>query len=259
MAPTYAHAGIALWHARWEDWLPTLEPGSIDLLICDPNYGTTALDWDVPWDWPRFWAEANRVCKPHAPQVLFSAQPFTTDLITSNRGNYRYEIIWKKTMPVGFLDANNRPLRVHENIEIFCRAFGKSTYHPQMRAIVPTVDHNRAPSTNPATHYQQHRKFARLGAITERYPTDVLEFSNGNGSREGHATSKPLPLLEWLIATYSNPGDLVCDPGFGRGTAARAAKNLGRRFGGCKMRAECVDKAARWLAQEVLPFAAGAA
>lgn len=107
-----------------------------------------------------------------------------------------------------------------------------------------------------AAHYGNTRMTLRNNVVTERHPLDVLDFSNGHGGQSDHETAKPLPLLEWLVASYSNPGDLVCDPGLGRGTTARAAKNLHRRFVGCDKREECCELAARWCEQEVLPMEA---
>ena len=98
----------------------SLPSQSVDLLLTDPPYATTNLAWDKPIDWPAFWGEANRVCKPLALMVLFSAQPFTTDLINSNRKQFRYNLIWQKSMKVGFLSANQRPLRGHEEVLICC-------------------------------------------------------------------------------------------------------------------------------------------
>lgn len=247
--PYYQHAGITIYHARYEDVLPLLAPGTVDLATLDPNYGTTQLSWDTPWDWALTWKLLHQVCTLPALQVVCSQQPFTTDLITSNRANYHYELIWKKTMPTGFLDANRRPLRLHEAVQVFGRAFGESTYNPQMRPLT-RADHKQHGTTQ-APHYNDHKR-GGVTVYTERYPVDVLEFSNGHGGKSDHETGKPLGLLEWLIATYSIPGDLILDCGMGRGTALRAAKNLGRRAIGIDAREKCCEQAARWLAQEVL-------
>ena len=107
--------------------------GSVDMILCDLPYGTTALSWDkvIPYD--RLWAHYERIIKDDGAICLFSAQPFTTDLINSNRKLFRYEIIWEKTMPVGFLAANRRPLRAHENILIFGKKM--PVYYPQKSTV----------------------------------------------------------------------------------------------------------------------------
>jgi site-specific DNA-methyltransferase (adenine-specific) len=249
MQPYYEHNGITLYHCKWEEL--TLADNSVNLLLADPNYGTTNLAWDTPWDWPRFWTTFNVACPRPALQVLFSQQPFTTDLIISNRKAYRYEIIWRKTRPTRFMDANRRPLSIHENIEVFCRAFGESTYNPQMGPL-NSPERARQYHKPKAAHYGNQRAYFHEAADA-RYPTDVWDIPSGHNAGD-HQTPKPLTLLERLLLTYSNPGDLVCDPGFGRGTTARAAKNFGRRFVGCDMREECAERAARWCEQEVLPL-----
>jgi site-specific DNA-methyltransferase (adenine-specific) len=105
---------------------------SIDTIITDPPYGTTALKWDKAIDWTAFWKQAKRILKrPTSLVVMFAAQPFATDLIVSNRAWFRYELIWEKTIASGFLDANKRPLRAHENILIFSEKWKGATYNPQ--------------------------------------------------------------------------------------------------------------------------------
>ncbi|WP_274379555.1 hypothetical protein, partial [Deinococcus kurensis] len=117
------------------DVMAALPTGSVQALITDPPYGTTNLAFDrQPIDWPAFWAEARRVCTREAVMLLFADGLFTVDLIQSNRAEYRYRLVWKKTRGTGFLDANRRPLRKHEDIVLFCRAPKSSTYNPQRQA-----------------------------------------------------------------------------------------------------------------------------
>lgn len=112
----YQDAAITLWHGDCRDVLATLTPRSIDLVLTDPPYGTTQLVWDKVPDLAWLWGALGQISKPSAVQAVFSAQPFTTDLIISNRANYRYELVWPKPMPTRFMDANRRPLASHENI-----------------------------------------------------------------------------------------------------------------------------------------------
>jgi site-specific DNA-methyltransferase (adenine-specific) len=252
--PSYADASATLYFARWEEIVPLLPAGSVDAVITDSPYGTTALEWDIPVDWPTFWPAVYRLCKPSAVQVMFSAQPFTTDLINSNRPNYRYELIWEKTRATGFLDANRRPLRCHENIQVFGQAPNGSTYNPQMTPYDKPSKVGR-PSTAPsASHYGAAKSAIRIA--TERYPTSILPFANSYGGTSDHETAKNVQLMMWLVATYTNPGDLVLDPFVGSGSTAEACKRLGRRCIGIEMREQPLRVAARRLRQEVMEVAA---
>lgn len=111
--------------------LAALEPASADAIISDPPYGTTSLEWDGPVDWERWWPLVDRASKPEAPVVLFSALPAACALIASNARNYRYDLIWEKSNPTGFLDAGRRPLRAHEQILVFCRKPRAAIYNPR--------------------------------------------------------------------------------------------------------------------------------
>lgn len=214
-----------LHHADCFELLPTLEENSVDALISDPPYATTALAWDKKIDWPRFWSEANRVCKPNAVKVLFSAQPFTTTLINSNPKAFRYELIWIKPTVTGFLNARNRPLRAHENILIFCDAFKGSTYNPQKTPGAPYTT-KRAGNCR---LYNKQRKCVSISA-GGRFPKTWLHFKRDNHGKSLHPTQKPVDLMSWLVLTYSNAGDTVLDPFTGSGSTGKACQETDRSF-----------------------------
>ena len=184
---------------------------TVDAVISDPPDGTTDLFWDTKIDWPRFWHEVERICKETAVIVLFSQQPFTTDLINSNRKWFRYELIWHKTMAVGWLSANKRPLRAHENILIFAKRFKGSSYNPQMESgHKPYVSQH----TGPVPLYGRQRNWPFVSRCMggERYPRSVFRCANGGYSRDNprlHPTQKPLSLMRWLVKIYTNPNDLI--------------------------------------------------
>lgn len=207
------------------DRLPSLAPQSIDAVISDPPYGTTNIAWDKTVDWPRMWAELERIAKPTAPLIFFSAQPFTTDLINSCRRWFRYTLIWKKTRSVGWLDANRRPLRAHETIVVFSRVGRGGTYNPQK-----TTGHKPYAGKREGTASVLYGKTPHVtrGSDGDRHPTDVLTVPSEG--RVFHPTQKPLELMRWLIRSYTNPGDLVLDPFAGSGTTGHAAIAEGRRF-----------------------------
>ncbi|MFB9081472.1 DNA-methyltransferase [Deinococcus wulumuqiensis] len=205
--------------------------GHFDSVIVDPPYGTTALDFDqTPIDWAAWWAEVHRVTKETAVIVCFAADLFTVDLIQSNRKNYRYRLVWEKTMPTGFLDANRRPLRAHEDILIFARRFKGSTYNPQKTAGEPYGK----PVRSSANHYSASQNILSENPTGERHPTTVLKCANPNNSTE-HPTQKPEDLLMWLVSSYSLPGDKILDPFMGSGTTGAAALKLGRQFVGIEL------------------------
>jgi site-specific DNA-methyltransferase (adenine-specific) len=212
-----------------------LPDGQIDLVVTDPPYNTTNLAFEVEINWPRWWREIDRVTKENAAVVLFSCQPFTTTLINSNRACFRYDLIWRKNCPVGHLDAKRRPLRAHEIILVFSRAGrGKFTYNPVMRKGKFHV--NRIAKT-PMKHYggQKGIPGAVSSATDEYYPISVLDYNNRSGQRSLHPTAKPVDLLQWLVKTFSNPGELVLDTFMGSGSTGKACLLDGRKFIGYEL------------------------
>ena len=223
--------------------------GSVDMVLCDLPYGTTILKWDICLPFDKLWEQWLRVCKSNAAIVLFSAQPFATDLINSNRKMFRYEIIWKKTMGTGFFNAKKCPLRLHENILLFYNKL--PTYNPQkvIKDNAIGVGRRRGNSDFKKTNGGFVGKVRKEKAETYyyeekgwRYPTDVIEFSNWNGALFGntdrsvkHPTQKPVDLCEYLIKTYTNEGETVLDACMGSGTTAVACINQGRNFIGFEL------------------------
>jgi site-specific DNA-methyltransferase (adenine-specific) len=232
-------------------YLRRLPSASVHAIIADPPYGTTALEWDIPIDWVEFWLQAKRVVvNAHCPIVLFSQQPFTTDLIVSNRTDWRYEIIWEKTMPVGFLDAPRRPLRCHENIEIFSKA--DALYFPVMErtAELRATARKRKGS---AGQYNAHDRVTTYTDNGLRYPRSVWKFAQRHSAFErthtNHPTEKPLLLMERLVETFSKPGDVVLDCFCGSGSTLVAAQHLNRRFLGCDTDQAFVEVARKRLSE----------
>ena len=216
------------------DLLPEIDDDSVDLLIADLPFGTTHNEWDnvIPMSslWPILFAK----CKQNAAMLFFSQQPFTTDLICSNRKMFRYEIIYEKSSPQGFLNAHCMPLRAHENILVFYDKLPK--FRPQKYKVNNTI-RLRKKSMYQSSSYGPFKASTYVEDGT-RFFTDVIGFSNFNGTLFGketerssnHPCAKPIPLYEYLIQSYSDVGDLVLDPTFGSGNSAIAARNTGRNY-----------------------------
>lgn len=223
----YSDKEITLYNAKYQEILPTIKSSSIDLLLTDPPFAITNLEWDKPVDWSFFWNEVHRLCKPKTPMVLFASGKFVNQLINTNLKNYRYELIWEKNMAVGFLSANQRPLRAHENILFFSQLFRGSTYNPQM---VEGKMHERGKGgINRAKHYSGATKFVPKVKTNLYHPVSILRFKNRSGAKSLHPTQKPLDLMEWLVRTYSNRNDIILEPFAGSGSTILAARRNGRK------------------------------
>ena len=206
--------------------LEDISDNSVDLVLADPPYGTTQNKWDLAFDVP--WSQLYRIAKSKAPIVLFAQLPFAVDVITSNRKNYCYEWIWHKTCPVGYFDANWKPLRAHENILVFS-AGKKSTYNPQYWYSKPYVRKQHAQTNSYDTNVNRIPTTSENG---RRYPIDVLTYSRDQGY---HPTQKPIKLLEYLILTYTNEGETVLDFTMGSGSTGVACVNTSRNFIGMEL------------------------
>lgn len=204
--------------------LQNIESSSIDLLLVDLPYGTTACRWDsiIPLD--KLWPHYHRICKPNAAMVFTAAQPFTTVLASSNLRDFRYEWIWVKPQGTNPMNAKIMPLKAHENILVFYRK--KPTYNPQMWFSTPYGGFV-SETSKIGEVYGAAQSRHRDNPSGSRFPKTILEFKQEKGL---HPTQKPQPLMEYLIKTYSNPDDVVLDNCMGSGTTGAAAVTLGRNF-----------------------------
>jgi DNA modification methylase len=201
-----------------------LEAASVDLVLVDPPYGTTRAGWDQRLPAGPMWEQIRRVRSKGAATLVFGAQPFTTLLNASNLKEFRYDLIWEKSIATGHLNARRIPMRAHEIISVFYDKL--PTYNPQM-----TVGHRRAKrEPRHVAHAALWDKPGHQVAYdsTERFPRSVLKFASVGKYKGMHPTTKPVPLLRWLIETYSNPGDVVLDFCAGSGSTGVAAIECGR-------------------------------
>ena len=227
------------------DGMATLPAASVDMILCDLPYGTTQNKWDCVLPLDRLWAEYWRVCKPNAAVVLTAAQPFTSVLVCSQLSRFKYEWIWRKTRPTGQLNAKREPLRDKEDILIFYRK--SPVYNPQM--TIGTPNHvNEKPKVKSASANWGAQYEIVEQKTNEKYPRAVLDFTSLNPTTQIHPTQKPEALWQYLIRTYTNPGDLVLDNTAGSGTTAVAAQATGRRW-------VCIERDEEYSAKAMLRIA----
>lgn len=231
---------------------PDIEDTSVDLVLCDMPYGTTACKWDTCLDLERMWKELKRISKPKAAIVLTASQPFTTTLICSNREWFKYCWVWQKTCGAGFINSHQRPIKYHEDIVVFssgAAAVGGDNmcYNPQglvdcgrkvvknrHRDSVLDIMHSGINNKNKINTYIQTHK---------NYPTTIIKFDNDKTKQ--HPTQKPVALMEYLIKTYSNEGAVVLDFCMGSGTTGVACKTLKREFIGIELLEEYYNTAVK--------------
>lgn len=225
------------------DLMRELPDESVDMVLTDPPYGTTRCKWDAVVPMEPMWEQIRRVVKPDGAVVLFSAEPFTSALVMSNLREFRYDLIWQKGRGVDFLNANRKPLRIHENIVVFYQR--KPVYNKQFGEGKPYK------AVNGSKNRSVWGEF-KTGNITcndgKRMPTTVLKFNQERGL---HPTQKPVPLLEWLIKTYTNTGETVLDFCMGSGSTGVACSNTGRRFIGFELDPEYFEVASNRLSQRL--------
>lgn len=220
------------------DVMKELPDNSIDFICCDPPYGTTSIKWDEVIDFHKMWEQYERIIKPKGIICLFGSQPFSAQLICSKIDWFRYELVWNKNKCGSPGLAKHRPMKTHENILIFSKKPG-GTYNPQMEKGEPYSRTSKNPEgyvgkKNDHNYGLKPRKsFTNEGT---RYPKSILNISRDfSAQQQVHPTQKPVPLLEWLIKTYSNENEVVLDNCMGSGSCGVAAINLNRKFIGIEM------------------------
>jgi len=202
---------------------------SIDMIFADLPYGTTQNKWDsvIPLD--NIWSEYKRVIKDNGAIVLFAQTPFDKVLGASNLKALKYEWIWRKSRPTGHLNANRMPMKAHENILVFYKKL--PTYNKQMSVGKPNhVKDGSVRKTKVTNNNYGHFENVKQKRTSLKNPVTVLEFKQQDPNKILHPTQKPLALIEYMIKTYTNKGDIVLDNTCGSGTTGLGAKNLGRNY-----------------------------
>lgn len=207
--------------------LKNIPSKSVQLVLCDPPYGTTALKWDSVIPLEPLWKELDRVLTPTGVVALTCSQPFTSALISSNMKHFKYTWVWEKNMATNFLHAKRQPLRNTEDIVVFYRKSG--SYYPIKTTGHKPTQSAKGKSVGKLWHGTNVRNSD--GGATDRHPLTIIKGINiVDPKKRVHPTQKPVALMEYLIKTYTLEGEVVLDFAMGSGTSGIAAKNLNRIF-----------------------------
>jgi len=222
---------IQLIHGDCLEEMKKIPDGSIDLVLTDPPYGTTACKWDTVIPFEPMWEQLKRVTKKNGAIVLFGSEPFSSTLRLSNLSSYKYDWIYTKSQAQNFLNAKKQPLRNNECISVFYST--QCTYNPQMTTGKPYIVKQGKSSESVSADKNVTSGGHVTQNIGERYPLSIIPKTNQETGF--HPTQKPVALMEYLIKTYTNEGDTVLDFTMGSGTTGVACKNLNRNFIGIEL------------------------
>ena len=223
----YKDDSVWLMHGDCLERMKDIPAGSVDLVLTDPPYGTTACRWDSVIPFEPMWELLHKAAKDRGAIVLFGSEPFSSAVRMSNIKNYSYDWKWEKTKPVGHLNASRKPMNKYEDIVLFSRK--QPIYNPQGLISIKGKNIKR---TNKGGIYGSSAGVSSVQRFTN-YPKNIIKFKSQNG--ELHPTQKPVELMEYLIKTYTNEGDTVLDFTMGSGSTGVACRNLNRKFIGIEM------------------------
>ena len=222
--------GLWLMQGDCLERMKEIPDGKVDMILCDLPYGTTSCAWDSVIPFKPLWEQYNRITKENGVFVLFGQEPFSSIMRLSNLKNYKYDWIWDKVKPGAFAVAKYCPLKQHELISVFCR--GKANYKPIM-VKRDVIKKSKIYSSSDSASVKYNDGVERT--YDEKYPKTIITESNASQRGKVHPTQKPVALMEYLIKTYTNEGEIVLDNTFGSCTTGVACVNLGRKFIGIEM------------------------
>lgn len=208
--------------------MKTIEDKSIDMILCDLPYGTTACKWDIIIPFELLWEQYNRIIKDNGAIVLFGSEPFSSKLRMSNINNYKYDWIWEKEQGANFMLCKHQPYKVHEIISIFSKK--THNYHPQM-----TI--GKAYISGKGKSGDITNNVIKIQTVNNgtRYPRSIQKINTEKSKGSFHPTQKPVALLEYLIKTYTNENELILDNCMGSGGTGIACINTNRNFIGIEL------------------------
>jgi site-specific DNA-methyltransferase (adenine-specific) len=210
------------------DTMKRMEDKSIDMILCDLPYGTTACKWDVIIPFEPLWEQYKRIIKDNGAIVLTASQPFTSALVMSNVKMFKYEWVWDKKKGGNIMNLKNQPYKVHENILVFSKQ--PHNYYPMM-----TEQKERTGKTYSKGEANGIENYGDTRVYNQKYPKSIIEESNANQKGKLHPTQKPVALFEYLIKTYTNENETVYDGCMGSGTTAIACINTKRNYLGSEL------------------------
>ena len=245
--------GSALFQGDCLDIMPLIPDNSIDMILCDLPYGTTACKWDTIIPFEPLWAQYERIVKDDAAIVLFGSEPFSSVLRISKLNLFKYDWIWIKNTSSNFLQANYQPIKRHENILVFSKNNASFTKKGNKMKYYPILNENEKVYAERQNQSVEVGLNAWKGRMSDNYefkrnknkgtfPKSVIEF-DGKISNKNHPTEKPVPLLEYLIKTYTNDGEVVLDNTMGSGSTGVACVNTNRKFIGIEKEVKYYDLA----------------
>lgn len=237
---------IELWHGDCLELMKNISDKSIDMILCDLPYGTqknNGCKWDVIIPFEPLWEQYSRIIKDNGAICLFGKEPFSSLLRISNLSMYKYDWIWGKDTKSNFMQANYQPLNNIEIISVFSKAYAreikdkiKMVYNPQFeKGEEYKIPKSTKTTEIFASNHKNGKYEHKIRDTSLRYPYVTLEFKSIKGKDKLHPTQKPVPLLEYLIKTYTNEGDIVLDNCMGSGSTGVACKNLNRKFIGIEL------------------------
>ena len=236
LPPHYCKTDVmrsVLVHADCFDVFPYISDESVQLILCDLPYNVTGLKWDCLLNMQELWKHYERIIKPNGAIVLTAMQPFTTELIISNKKMFKYTWVWNKVKPGNFLTAKLKPMQNHEDIVIFSKANtancnkNNMLYIPQLEKREKVRKYKKEADSD----IYARKNTTSIEYTTDfKYPKSILEISNANQKNKLHPTQKPLELMKYLIKTYSNEDDVVMDNCMGSNTTGLACKELNRQY-----------------------------
>lgn len=246
-------SGIQLYIGDCLEVMKDIPGHSIDMVLCDLPYGTTACKWDVLIPFDRLWEQYKRVIKDNGAILLFGTEPFSSAARLSNLDWYKYDLVWQKEKPVNFFQLKRRFGKTTENIMIFYKK--QPTYNPQMELSNKPMVTNKPKGKHKSIITGVNKEVLPYNDTGYRYPCDVLKFNREKLGSTIHDTQKPVELCEYLIKTYTNAGDLVLDNCMGSGTTGIACLNTDRNFIGIEKEEKYFEIAKKRIEDERKSFA----
>lgn len=220
-----------VWLGDCLELMQNIPAKSVDMILCDLPYGTTACKWDTVIPFEPLWTQYKRIIKDNGAIVLTASQPFTSQLVMSNLKLFKYSLVWNKKIVTGFLNSKRQPLRQHEDILVFYSK--QPTYNPQMHQNKLKRNFEGAEIKPSTENYGKQKNYISTVKDDISYHRSIIEQTgvvNNSSQKVAHPTQKPIALFEYLIKTYTNEGETVLDNCAGSGTTAIACLNTNRNY-----------------------------